>query len=67
MTVKFDIITRKQALEWSSKCEPMAWKKHNLTVVRDGCDPWVGTRIHFVKEEGYTGQIIGNAYVFTVK
>jgi len=65
MTVKWDIITRYQALTWSKPCKPMDWKKHNLTVIRDGCDPVEGTRIHFVEEPGYCGCIIDNAYVFS--
>lgn len=60
-------ISRQKALQWSKKCEPIFWTEHSLTVVRDGCDPWDGTRIHFVKEQGHTGGLLNNAYVFSIK
>lgn len=51
----------------TKSCEPYFWEKHKLTVIRDGHDEETGQRIHFVKEPGHYGSLIGNAVVFTIK
>jgi hypothetical protein len=47
------------------KVEPaFHWEKYNLTVVGDSHD-CQGNRFHLVKEGGYSGQMLGNASVWS--
>lgn len=48
-------------------CEPYFWKKHKLTVVRDGHDEDTGQRIYFVDESGHNESMIDGAIIFTIK
>ena len=49
---------------WETVNPPFKWKSHNLTVIGDYylSD---GTRLHLVKEDGYFGQVIDNALVYS--
>lgn len=49
---------------WEVIDPPFKWKSNNLTVVGDYylSD---GTRLHLVKEDGFFGQVIDNARVYS--
>lgn len=49
---------------WEVVDPPFKWERHNLTVIGDHylSD---GTRLHLVKEDGYFGQDIDNALVYS--
>lgn len=53
------------AMELTRAIPEYPWASQGLTVVRDGYD-MDGTRIHFVKEQGYYDVIISNAHIFSV-
>lgn len=59
-------MTYDKALGYTKPMEPYHWCQYALHVVRDGYTE-DGERIHFVTEEGYDGQIIANAFIFTLK
>lgn len=58
-------MTRNEAIRYTLPIPAYDWTKYGLTVVRDGFNPETGKRIHVVKEEGFDGQTIANALVFT--
>ena len=57
-------LTKQQALESTLPICDYHWPKYNLTVCRDGYTD-DGIRIHFVKEGGWDGEMLANAYIFT--
>ena len=59
-------MTYSEALEYTQPIESYHWLRYCLHVVRDGHTE-DGERIHFVTEKGYDGQIIANAFIFTLK
>lgn len=57
--------SKADALAMTSQIELTRWATYGLTVTRDGYDPETGTRIHFVLEPGWSGQMIGNAFIYS--
>lgn len=64
MSLELTPMDKALAHELTHAIEPYHWSSRDLTVVRDGYD-MDGTRIHFVKEEGFYDAILANAHVFS--
>ncbi len=57
-------LTKQQALQLALTVSDIVWQAHNLTVCRYGYTD-EGVRIHFVKEAGWDGEMLANAYIFS--
>lgn len=58
------LLTKQKALQLTIPVGGVNWSKYNLTVCRDGYTN-DGVRIHFVKESGWDGEMVANAYIFS--
>lgn len=58
-------LSKDEAYALTHEIPEIRWAEYGLTVVRDGYTVLEGTRIHFVKEPGYDGEIIANAFIFS--